>query len=157
MGLATLWRTDGCPIVVCEDVPQPVEPPAGALLPGWLRRQRWLAGCGDRDLLRATLRACPDLVRDTADLVGPAGWRTAQVRLRQARGMHWDVAADDAVAALVAVCDGTRPLGLVLDVLPVLVPGQDEDELRRAALAVTRDLVGRGILEPPPEPAGEVR
>jgi hypothetical protein len=157
MGLATLWRTDNEPLVVCEDVPQAVEPPAGALIPEWLRRQRWLAGRADRDLLTSSLRACPDLLRERADLITPEGWSTARVRLRQARGMRWDLEADDAVAALVSACDGTRPLGLVLDLLPVLVPDAEEDGVRQAALAVTRDLISRGILEPPPDAANQAR
>lgn len=149
MGLATLWRTDGEPVVVCEDVPQPVEQPVGALLPEWIRRQRWLAGRDDDALQMARLCACPDLVRERAELIGPDGWRTALVRLRQARGMRWEVETDDLVAAVVAACDGSRPLGLVLDLLPALHPGETEDDLRPAALPVIRDLVARGILEPP--------
>jgi hypothetical protein len=155
MGLATLWRTDRSPIVVCEDVPQAVEPPAGAVLPAWRARQRWLSRCDDRELLGAPLRACPDLVRDRADLMGTDGWRTASVRLRQTRGMRWEVDADEAVTALVAACDGSRPLGLVLDLLPLLVPDHDEDGVRAAAVAVVRDLVSRGILEPPGNDSGE--
>jgi SAM-dependent methyltransferase len=152
MGLVTLWRTDRDPVVRCEDVPQAVEPPAGTLMPGWVARQRWLAGRTDRQLLRAALRACPDLVRDRVDVLGADGWEPTELGLRQARGMRWSLAADDVVAGLVAACDGTRPLGLVLDLLAVLVPDQDEDAVRRAALDVVRDLVSRGILEPPGVP-----
>ncbi len=152
MGLATLWRTERRPVIVCEDVPQPVEQPVGPLLPEWIRRQRWLAAQDDDALQKAQLRACPDLVREHAEVIGPDGWRTAQVRLRQGRGMRWELEADDVVAAVVAACDGSRPLGVVLDLLPVLLADDAEDELRPAALGVVRDLVARGILEPPDEP-----
>jgi hypothetical protein len=39
----------------------------------------------------------------------------------------------------------------------VLVPDAEEDGVRQAALAVTRDLISRGILEPPPDAANQAR
>lgn len=173
MGLVTLWRpplatagpsgaggpvcadgAGGAPrVVVLEDVPQAVEPPVGALLPGWIARQRRLAALPDADLLRLALRVADDVVltRDELPAAG-GGWRVERSRLRQARGLRWEVETDEALAGLVAACDGRAPLGLLLDVLAAAL-GADPAEVRAASLPVVRDLVGRGLLDLP-DPAG---
>jgi methylase of polypeptide subunit release factors len=147
MGLVTLWRNDAGPCsVVCEDVVQAVEQPSGAYLPQWLRRRRWLARTDDAALCRARLRAAPGLVRTSDEVLGAIGWEPAALRLRQTTEMRWELDADAAIAALVAGCDGTAPLSLVLDMVSVL-SGASSDAVVAAALPVVRDLVGRGFLD----------
>ena len=149
MGLITLWRTDAVePVVVLEDVPQAVEQPAGAHLPGWLERQRWLASHTDRELLDTSLTAAPGLVRERSDLLAADGWEVAAARLRQSYGMRWEVEVDDAMAAVVAGCDGTTPLLTLMAVLAAALQAP-RDDIAAAALPVVRDLVGRGFLVPP--------
>jgi methylase of polypeptide subunit release factors len=148
MGLITLWRTDSAdPVVVIEDVPQPVEQPIGVLLPDWLQRQRWLASTRDDALLDATLAPAPGLVRDRSDLLGPDGWAVAAARLRQSYGMRWELDVDEPIAALVAGCDGRTPLRTPLSVLAAALD-RPAAEVTEAALPVVRDLVGRGFLSP---------
>lgn len=148
MGLVTMWRSAADdPVVVCEDVPQAVEQPVGPLLPGWVARQRWLRDRSDTDLLGTSLRAGDDLVLDRSALLGPAGWADATAQLRQARGLRWSVEVDEAMAALVAGCDGTRPLAGLLAVLGAALQ-RPAGEVAAAALPVVRDLVGRGFLLP---------
>jgi methylase of polypeptide subunit release factors len=148
MGLVTLWRNDrGDPSIVCEDVPQAVEQPAGTHLPGWMRRQRWLAERDDAGLLRARLRCADGVVRMRHDLRSDDGWLTELTQLRQSHGMRWELEADDAIAGLVAACDGTVPLDLLVDMLAA-VTGSDRDAVVAGVLPVVRDLLARGFLEP---------
>lgn len=157
MGLVTLWRSDAAdPVLVLEDVPQAVEQPIGPHLPAWIARQRWLTETADDRLLAARLEAAPGLVRERSDLVGTDGWETAASRLRQSYGLRWEVEVDDAVAALVAGCDGRQALGPVLALLADAV-GHPADEVTEALLPVVRDLVGRGFLAPSPAVGGPSR
>jgi hypothetical protein len=148
MGLITLWRTDRAdPIVVCEDVPQAVEQPVGRVFPEWIERQRWLSDVDDAALLAAVLRPADDLVRDRADLLGPDGWTPASAHLRQSHGMRWSVEVDDAIAALVAGCDGSTPLERPVALLALALRRPPAD-IAEAVVPVVRDLVGRGLLVP---------
>lgn len=148
MGLITLWRSDSAaPAVVCEDLPQPVEQPVGPELPAWLARRRWLASTPPPGLLSATLRPAPGLVRERAELLGPDGWQEASARLRQTHGLRWELEVDDAIAALVAGCDGATPLQQVVAVLAAALD-RPVDEIGAAVDPVVRDLVGRGFLIP---------
>jgi methylase of polypeptide subunit release factors len=153
MGLVTLWRTESdSPSVVCEDVPQPVEQPVGAHLPSWIERTRWLTGTDDGTLLAAELRCADGVVRVRDDLLDDsgsgAGWRTELSRLRQNHGMRWELEVDDAVAAVVAACDGTTPLAVPVAVLASSLD-REPGEVAAALLPVLRDLVQRGFLIPP--------
>ena len=148
MGLVTLWRTEAAEIIRCEDVPQAVQQPAGAHLPAWLHRQRWLATHTDDALLGSRLTACRDLIRERNDVHSPHGWTPATVRLRQSHGARWELDSDDSIAALVGACTGEVPLRLVLDVLAATLDAAT-DEVTAAAVPVVRDLVARGFLEPP--------
>lgn len=147
MGLVTLWRTDSPhPVVLCEDVPQPVEQPVGAHLPSWIERTRWLDTHDDAALLAATLRCAEGVVRVRDDLLdGGGGWHTALSRLRQSHGMRWELEVDDAVAAVVAACDGRTPLAVPVAVLASSL-GRESDEVVAALLPVVRDLAQRGFL-----------
>ena len=148
MGLITLWRRETTdPVLVLEDVPQAVEQPVGPHLPDWIARQRWLADATDATLLGSALEPPPGLVRDRSDLLGEDGWQTASARLRQSYGLRWEVEVDDAVAALVAGCDGSRPLRDPITVLALAVGAAPED-VAAAVLPVVRDLVARGFLVP---------
>jgi len=149
MGLVSMWRTDRAdPVLVCEDVPHAVEQPAGAHLPGWIRRHRWLAEHDDRALLKARLRRADDLVRTRQELAGPDGWYPAASLLRQSHAMRWELQIDDAVAAVVAACTGEVQLGATVAVLAAALRTSDH-EVSSALLPVIRDLIGRGFLEPP--------
>jgi hypothetical protein len=157
MGLITIWRSGASdPVVVCEDVPQPLDQPVGAHLPAWHRRQRWLADIHDDELLEAVLRPAAGIVRTAVDVLGPQGWRTEGATLRQTTGLCWEVDVDEAIAALVAGCDGTAPLGRPVAVLAAAL-GRPVDEIAEAIHPVVRDLVGRGFLEPVVAPARGLR
>ncbi len=156
LGLVALRRpagaADGGQVVVAEDVPQAVEQPVGAEIAAWFARRRWLHESSDTDLLATHLRAAPDLVR-TRDALRdpPGGWRDARDVVRQSHGLRWELEVDDAIAALLAGCDGTTPLALDLAVLAASVRAP-ADSVTAAALPVVRDLVGRGFLLTPVDP-----
>jgi hypothetical protein len=148
MGLACLRRTDRAdPSIVCEDVPQAVEQPSGPHIAAWFERQWWLSTHDDDALMAARVRCADGVVRTRHDLRTEAGWTTELAQLRQSYGLRWELEVDDAVAGLVAACDGTVPLALPLGVLAAAT-GRGIDELAMALLPVVRDLVGRGFLEP---------
>jgi hypothetical protein len=67
--------------------------------------------------------------------------------LRQTAGLCREGQADEAVAAIAAACDGTRPLGAVL-AETARSAGADPSDLTRAALPVVHRLVERGFLLP---------
>lgn len=148
MGLITLWRSDtATPVVVCEDVPQPLEQPIWPHIALWHERQRRLATADDEQLLGARLRHVDDLVRTRHELITPEGWAPAQATLRQSHGMRWELEVDDGIAAVVAGCDGAMPLYVQLAVL-ASASGVALDALAAAALPAIRDLIARGFLEP---------
>lgn len=152
MGLVTLWRSESDePVIVCEDVPQPLEQPIGEHLPPWLARARWLAGHDDDALLRTALRRADGLVRTRHDRCddhpGGTGWHPELAVLRQTRGLRWELEVDDSVAAVVAGCDGATALLVPVCALAASLD-RAADEVAAALLPVVRDLVARGFLIP---------
>jgi hypothetical protein len=155
MGLVSMWRhSDGDreQLVVCEDVPQPVEQPVGPAIAAWPGRQRWLARTPDAALLGTRLRRPDDVVRTVDELCGADGWQPARAVLRQAHGLRWEVEVDEAVAGLVAACTGAVELAVPVRVLAAAL-GRPVDEVGAALLPVVRDLVARGFLLPPDDGA----
>ena len=140
------------PVVVAEDVLQPLQPPLGDAVASWFGRADWLArhGRDDRTLLGAALRPAADLELAQASIPGVKGWVPGAAALRQRDGLGWEVETDAVTAQVVGACDGHRPLGLLLDLVAAT---RDDvgtpDALVARALPVVRDLVARGLLLPP--------
>ena len=63
--------------------------------------------------------------------------------LRLTGGLRWSGPIDDVGAAVVAACDGTHPLGAVLDAAGLANPAA-----RAGALGAVRQLVEEGFLLP---------
>ena len=140
-GLVTLHRSGaGDPTVRIEDVPQPVEEPAGPHVGAWFERLDALRGA---DLAAVRFRRAPGLVLEQLAEPGPEGWAVARQRLRQPGGLRWSAEVDEVVAALVAGCDGSRPLGELAAVLRIAY-GVDPGELD----GMVRGLAERGFLVP---------
>jgi hypothetical protein len=151
MGLMTLWHSGShdpmAGMIVCEDVPQPVEQPSGAAIAAWYRRARWLATTSDRELLDHPLRGVAGLVLSHDDVAGAGGWQTTLRRLRQSHGMRWEVEVDAEFATLLGAFAQPTPPGVALAVLAASV-GEPAEQVVGAALPVLRDLVRRGFLVP---------
>jgi hypothetical protein len=135
---------------------------------GWFRveqaEQDFVMPCGDHlgaafeladfleshdgdDLYGAALRVAPDVVLDERATPTPSGWSVSDRKLRQTAGLCREGDVDEAVAAIVAACDGTRPLAAVL-ADAARAAGTDPRRLARAALPVIRRLVEQGFLLP---------
>jgi methylase of polypeptide subunit release factors len=140
-GLVTL-RKSGAerPTVRIEDVPQPIDEPAGPAVAEWFDRLDALRGV---DIAAVRFDRAPGLQLEQTASPGPDGWEVTSQRLRQPAGLRWTAPVDPAVAALVAGCDGTRPLREIALVLE-LAYGIESDDVREMA----RALAERGFLVP---------
>ncbi len=155
MGLVSMRRTGAARTeVVCEDVPQPYERPAGAEIEGWFARRSWLRSSGRDGLLGARLRVDADLIQTTHALIGAEGWQPALVQLRRSHGMRWELEVDEAVSGLVAACDGTATLGVLLSVIASAVSAPLADVIT-ALTPVVVDLIERGFVAPNDLPTPE--
>lgn len=140
-GLVTLHRTGTAdPTVRIEEVTQQVEEPAGPHVAAWFDR---LDALRDTDLAAVRFDRAPELQLEQVASAGPDGWAVSGQRLRQPHGLRWSAAVDPAVAALVAGCDGTRPLGELATVLE-LAYGIGAGEVATMA----RGLAERGFVIP---------
>jgi hypothetical protein len=138
----------------------------------WFRAEQasqdWAMPCGDHlgavfelvDLLDAhsgqgmldvAFAVAPDVVLDERarpESNGASdGWSVTDRVLRQTAGLCWEGQVDEGVAAIIASCDGTRPLGAVL-MSAAGAADVDPSDLARAALPVLHRLAERGFLLP---------
>ncbi|MFL6136620.1 MAG: methyltransferase [Frankiaceae bacterium] len=142
-GIVVLRRTGARPASVrVEHLPQPLEPPLGPVLDGWLRRVDALRGA---DLLRLAPAVAPGVRLDQRATAGAGGWEVVEQSLVQTGGLRRSGAVDGFGAALLAGCDGTVPLGALV---PVLAAGYglDADEVLPGVLAAVRELAEQGFL-----------
>jgi hypothetical protein len=146
-GWVVLRRGEAPYRVGVEPLLQPVDQPLGPHIAGWLYRTAWLRGRDDAALLGHPLRAAPGVRLDTAATVGEAGWEPVARMLRFDEGFRWSLPTDEATAALVAGCDGTRPLADLVTVLAVAT-GVSADQLTPVVCSTVRGLVDRGVLLP---------
>lgn len=141
-GVVSLRRVDAAdPTLALEDVREPGAAVRGPEVAGRLDRTAWLRANDEAAMLSARLHAAPELALQQAASVGAEGWEVgAQVLQLAGRS-----APTDAVGvSLVAGCDGTRPLGDLLDLLAAAYSFP-----ARAGLPAVRHLVERGVLLPP--------
>lgn len=146
-GWVMLRRAEGPHRIAVESAPQAVSQPLGEAVAGWLDRVAWLRHRSDDELLRHRFRTAPDVRLDTAARPGPDGWTPVASTLGVDDGFRWRLPCDEPTAALVAGCDGNRPLAAVAAVL-ALATGADDTALAPAVCATARGLVDRGLLLP---------
>ena len=118
-GWVVLRRGDAPHRVAVESVPQQVEQPLGEAIDSWLARLSWLRGLDDAGLLSTRLRAADGVRRESSARASAGGWTAESARLVLGSGFRWSLECDDAVAALVAGCDGGTRLRDLVDVLAV--------------------------------------
>jgi methylase of polypeptide subunit release factors len=149
LGLVTMRkRATGEGWIRVEDAAQDFAMPCGDHLGAAFELADFLdAHEGDR-LLDAILRVAPDVVLDERARPARPGWSVTDRRLRQTAGLCREGEVDDAVAAIVAACDGTRPLGVVLRDAASDAGTPGGRVFARAALPVIRRLVEQGFLLP---------
>lgn len=133
------------PVRRVEDWPHPVEQPLGAHVQDLFARADWLRHADDAALLAARLVAGPDVRQEQ---VGPPGAEDPEhVVLRASRGLRRAREVDTATAALVGACEGSLPVGALLDAIATLL-GEDPTVLRRDRPRLVRELVSDGFLRP---------
>jgi hypothetical protein len=130
-----------------EEAPQDFAMPCGDHLGAAFELADFLDGHPGDDLLDVALRVAPDVVLDERARAASPGWSVTDRRLRQTAGLCREGEVDEAVAAIVAACDGTRPLAAVLNDAGRTTES-DPPGLARAAVPVIRRLVEQGFLLP---------
>lgn len=153
-GWVSLRRTDSAsPVHRLEEWPHPVEQPVGpAVLDAFDRwdRLRRLDPAGDGSgLAGERLTVAPDVVQET--LGEPGAEDPEHVVLRQQRGMRRAEKVDTAVAGLVGACDGTAPLGVLVDAVCTVLE-LDPAAAAPPLFAAARELAADGLLLLPPTP-----
>lgn len=133
--------------VAVDRVRHPVDQPLGREVAAWLDRVDWLRGRDDDAVLAQAFIRHPDVRLDTASRPAAGGaWEPVARSLLLDSGSRWSLPTDELTAALVAGCDGTRPLSALVAVLGLLAPDSSPGELAEAVCGLVRGLVDRGIL-----------
>lgn len=153
LGLITMRkRVAGNAWFRAEEAPQEWSMPCGDHLGAVFELADFLDGDWGQRLVDVALRIAPDVVLDERALPGSHGpknqaWLVIDRVLRQTAGLCREGQVDEAVAAMAAACDGTRPLGAVL-AETARSADVDPSDLARVALPVVRRLVESGFLLP---------
>lgn len=135
-------RTDGLtPQVVLDEVDQPTAATWGEEVLAHFARRSLLEG----DLLPARLRLREDVRLHQVASRTEEGWMATSQVLQQERGLCWRGGVDAYGATLLAACDGTRPLGDLVEVL-AMSAGLSTLEASEQVLPVVRQLVEQGFL-----------
>ncbi|KWW97516.1 transferase [Carbonactinospora thermoautotrophica] len=133
------------PYVQVEELPQSLEQPFGRHVLDWFARHDFLRDVDDETLLKARLRRPDGVVQETVG--APGAEQPDQVVLRQLAGARRAAEVDPATAALVGACDGTIPVGVLVDALAEAT-GEDPAVLRARMPTLIRNLVADGFLVP---------
>ena len=148
LGLITLRkRSDDRGWFRAEEATQDFAMPCGDHLGAAFELVDFLDAHPDEKLGEALLRVAPDVILDERAQPTAGGWSVTDRVLRQTAGLCWEGEIDDVVAAIVAACDGTSSLGVVLRDAAHAADA-DPSTLARAALPVVRRLVEQGFLLP---------
>jgi hypothetical protein len=135
-------RTDDlAPSVVLDVVDQPVAATWGEEVTAHFARRGLLEG----DLLQARLRLRDDVRLHEVAVRSAEGWEPVVQRLQQEAGLRWSGGIDAYGASLLAACDGTQPLGALVELLAAALD-EPVGDLTEQLLPVVRRLVEQGFL-----------
>ena len=142
----------GGPAVRVEELRHAVEEPVGAyvdaVLDGLAAAGEFSTGCGQGDVSGRRLRTADGVVQEQ---IGPPGAEDpARIVLRQTDRLRRAAGVGTVDAALAGVCDGTLPLGPLLDAIAQLT-GLDAEDVRAHARGVLPELIADGFFELLPE------
>lgn len=130
------------PQVRIENWPHAVEQPLGAAIDAWFDRADGLRR-RDEALLGATLVVADDVVQE--QIGRPGDEDPEHIVLRQHRGLMRAVTVGTAEAGFVGACDGTLPVGRIIDALAHVL-GVDAGALRADLVPRVRELAADGYL-----------
>jgi hypothetical protein len=145
--IAMRKRVVGKPWVRVEEAPQDFAMPCGDYLGAAFELADFLEAQPGEALLGVALQVAPDVVLDERARPTSEGWAVTDRRLRQTAGLCHEGQVDAAITAIVAACDGGRPLAAVLHDAAAAAD-IDSSGLARAALPILRRLVELGFLLP---------
>lgn len=108
--------------------------------------QMFLRHTSDERLRATPLRAAPDArIQHELSPSADGTWQVSAARIRLAAGMASSGSLDGVGSRLVTMCDGTRPLGVLVEELAPGV-GVSPDELWHAVAPVARRFIENGFL-----------
>ncbi|MEU5876148.1 methyltransferase [Spirillospora sp. NPDC047279] len=146
-GWITLRRGDARPAVRIEELRHAVDQPVGAyvdeILTGAVQAEDFSTACAkDGAPAGLRVRAAAGLVQEQ---IGPPGAEDPErILLRQSTGLRRAAGVGTVEAGLAGVCDGTLPLGPLLDAIAQLT-GMDPAQVRAHAEAVLPELIADGF------------
>lgn len=125
-----------------EELPHEIEQPVGAYLPEVVDGAMTAHRLTDAALLSARVALAPGVVEERISVPGAAD--PERILLRQRGGLHRAAQVGTVEAALAGVCDGTMPVGPLLDAIAELT-GQDAATLRKRTPETLRSLIAEGF------------
>lgn len=146
-GVSMGWLTispnqDGHPDIAMESWPHQVAQPVGDTLASRARRHQ-ISEIPEQELLATSWRLAADVVQET--MGEPGASDPEYIVLRQHAGLKRAMRVDTAFGAVLGACDGDLPLGVILDAVSQLLPG----ELDHAGLLTSfRQAILDGYLHP---------
>jgi methylase of polypeptide subunit release factors len=143
-GWITLRRVDTAGSHRVLDWPTAVDHPLGPHVAEDFARTAWLRA-QQGDLRGSVLRVAEDVTQES---IGEPGAEDPYgLRLRRSTGLRPVRSVDTATAALVGACDGTLPVGVLLNAVADLLE-TDPPDLAATVLPVLAELVSDGFLSP---------
>lgn len=136
-------RAGGTGRVHLDDAPQPLAAAWGEQVPAYFTRQQAL----DRGVLARAWRLRDDVRLHQVAARSDEGWLAQAQVLQQEAGLRWSGEVDVYGATLLAGCDGSRPLGDLLEVLASSAGIPVPDAAEQVVPVLTR-LVEQGFLVP---------
>ncbi|GAB3206941.1 DUF7059 domain-containing protein [Marinactinospora thermotolerans] len=125
-----------------EELRHEIERPVGGYLPDVVDGAMTSHRLTDAALLSAHLALAPGVKEERIGVPGAPD--PERILLRQSDGLHRVAQVGTVEAALAGVCDGTMPVGPLLDAIAELT-GQDPAELRARTPDVLRGLIAEGF------------
>ncbi|GAA3727725.1 methylase of polypeptide subunit release factors [Spinactinospora alkalitolerans] len=125
-----------------EELRHEIEQPVGAYLPEVVNGAMTSHRLTDAALLSAHVALAPGVKEERVGVPGAPD--PERILLRQGSGLHRVAQVGTVEAALASVCDGTMPVGPLLDAIAELT-GQDQADLRERTPDTLRALIAEGF------------
>ncbi len=131
-----------------EDGPAGNSGAFGEYVLGRFALRDFLEGAPDNAaLLGAKFRVAQSVRLDHVCEWGDASWRIRSAKIRMAQGLPYESDIDLRLAGMVALCDGQRTIGEILEKAAKAL-GEDLERFTPNCLALMRELIERGFLLP---------
>lgn len=125
-----------------EELRHDIEQPVGHYLPDVVDGSMTARRLTDAALLAAHVALAPGVVEERVGVPGAPD--PEKILLRQREGLHRVARIGTVEAALASVCDGTMPVGPLLDAIAELM-GEDQETIRERTPDALRTLISEGF------------